>query len=283
MAGRLQGKVAIITGGASGIGEATVRLFAAEGARVLVADILDAEGQALVAELQNSVRFRHTDVSREEDIEAAVDYAVEQFGRLHLMFNNAGFGRPTAPLDEIPLTDYDGHMAVLLRGVFLGIKHAARVMKPQASGSIVNTASVAGLQTGYGNILYSTAKAAVIHMTRCAAVELGECGVRVNCLCPGGIATPVFGKTFGMSQSEAVKGLGVLQERFQNLQPIHRAGQPQDIARAALWLASEESGFVNGHALVVDGGLTCGRSRSEAMAFFEELATAMGASISGPK
>jgi NAD(P)-dependent dehydrogenase (short-subunit alcohol dehydrogenase family) len=281
--GRLQGRVAIITGGASGIGEATVRLFAAEGARVVVADILDAEGEALAADLQNGVRFRHTDVSQEEDIQATVDYAVEHFGRLHFIFNNAGFGRPTAPLDEIPLTDYEGHMAVLLRGVFLGMKHAARVMKPQGSGNIVNTASVAGLQTGHGSILYSTAKAAVIHMTRCAAVELGECGIRVNCLCPGGVATPIFGKAFGMSQSEAAKRLGVLQERFQSLQPTHRAGQAHDIARAALWLASEESSFVNGHALVVDGGLTCGRSFSEARAFFEGLATAMGASISGPK
>jgi NAD(P)-dependent dehydrogenase (short-subunit alcohol dehydrogenase family) len=125
--------------------------------------------------------------------------------------------------------------------------------------------------------------AAVIHMTRCAAVELGESGIRVNCLCPGGIVTPIFGKGFGMSQAGAAKTLDVLKKSFSTLQPIHRAGEPQDIARAALWLASDESGFVNGSALVVDGGLTCGRSFSETMASFSGLATAMGVNVSGPK
>jgi len=283
VSGRLDGKAVVITGGASGIGEATVRLFVTEGARVMVADILDTEGQALAGELQNSVRFRRTDVSQEGDVQAAVDSAIDEFGRLDCIFNNAGFAWVVGVIDEIPLQEYEAHMAVLQRGVFLGMKHAARVMKKQGSGSIINTASVAGLQTGYGSILYSTAKAAVIHMTRCAAVELGESGIRVNCLCPGVIVTPIFGKAFGMSQARAAETLDVLKQSFPRAQPIHRAGEPQDIAHAALWLASDESGFVNGSTLVVDGGLTCGRSFSEATAIFGALATAMGINVSGPK
>jgi NAD(P)-dependent dehydrogenase (short-subunit alcohol dehydrogenase family) len=283
MAGRLEGKSVVITGGASGIGAATVRLFAGEGARVIVADILDEEGRALASELHNSVRFRHTDVSSEQDVQAAIDSAIDEYGRLDCIFNNAGFARVAATIDKIPLAEYEAHMAVLQRGVFLGIKHAARVMKKQGSGSIISTASVAGLQNGYANILYSIAKAAVIHMTRCAAAELGESGIRVNCLCPGAIATPIFGKVFGMSQAEAAKTLDALRQSFQMFQPIHRAGEPQDIAHAALWLASDDSSFVNGSALVVDGGLTCGRSFSETEASFGKLAVAMGVNVSGLK
>jgi NAD(P)-dependent dehydrogenase (short-subunit alcohol dehydrogenase family) len=283
MSGRLDGKAVVITGGASGIGEATVRLFVAEGARVMVADILDTEGRALAGELQNSVRFRRTDVSQEGDVQAVVDSAIDEFGRLDCLFNNAGFGRVVGAIDEIPLQEYEAHMAVLQRGVFLGMKHAARVMKRQGSGSIINTASIAGLQTGYGSILYSTAKAAVIHMTRCAAVELGESGIRVNCLCPGAIVTPIFGRAFGLSQARAAQTLDDLKPLFPKLQPIHRAGEPQDIAQATLWLASDASGFVNGSALVVDGGLTCGKSLSESTAMFAGIATAMGINASGPR
>ena len=274
--GRLTGKTAVITGGASGIGEATVRLFVAEGARVLIADILDREGAALAVELGGNALFRHTDVSHEADVKAAIDRAVVEFGRLDCTFNNAGFGRVVPSIEDIPVEEYESHMAVLLRGVFLGIKHSARVMKPQGSGSIINTASIAGLLTGYGSILYSTAKAGVIHMSRCAAVELGESGVRVNAICPGCIVTPVFGKAFGMTHAEAVKTTESLRKDFENMQPIRRAGAGADIAQAALWLASDDSGFVNGHALVVDGGLTCGLSYSDSMAMFGKLAGAMG-------
>ena len=280
MSKRLEGKTVVITGGASGIGEATVRLFATEGARVMVADILDAEGKALASELGNSVRFRHTDVCKEADVQAVVDSAVDEFGRLDCIFNNAGSGRRPSVIDEIPLEEYEAHMAVLQLGVFLGIKHAAHAMKKQGSGSIINTASVAGLQTGYGNILYSTAKAAVIHMTRCAAVELGESGIRVNCICPGAIVTPIFGKAMGLSQADAAQKLDGLKEHFASVQPLHRAGEPRDIAQAALWLASDESSFVNGSSLVVDGGLTCGRSVPESMASFAGIATSMGIDFS---
>jgi len=273
---RLTGKAAVITGGASGIGEATVRLFVAEGARVLIADILDQEAAALAKELGEGVLFQHTDVSREADVKAAIDRAAAEFGRLDCTFNNAGFGRPAPPIEDIPIEEFESHMAVLLRGVFLGIKHSARVMRPQGSGSIINTASIAGLHTGYGSILYSTAKAGVIHMSRCAAVELGESGVRVNSICPGGIVTPIFGKAFGMLHAQALNTAEAVRKEFQELQPIRRAGAGADIAHAALWLAGDESAFVNGHTLVVDGGVTCGLSYSASMALFGKLAAAMG-------
>jgi NAD(P)-dependent dehydrogenase (short-subunit alcohol dehydrogenase family) len=278
MAERLAGKVAVITGGASGIGAETVRLFVREGAKVVIADILDSDGETLAGELGSKVaRFCHTDVSNEADVARAVDLAVSEFGGLDCIFNNAGFGTLVPSIDEVPMEIYDRHMAVLVRGVFLGIKHAARVMKPRGTGSIINTASVAGVETGHGSIVYSTAKAAVIHMSKCAATELGEAGIRVNSICPGGIVTPIFGKAFGMTQDAALDTQATVRAALSQSQPIRRAGEPIDIAQAALWLASSESSFVNGHALVVDGGLTCGRGYTEMMTLFTGLANAITA------
>ena len=281
--GRLNGKVAVITGGASGIGAATVRLFVQEGARVVIADIQDQKGELLAKELGEDAAYLHADVSRESDVKAAVDLAVERFGRLDCMFNNAGFSRSQGGIEQISIEDWDDHMAVLLRGVFLGMKHAAPVMKRQASGSIISTASVAGIQTGYGALIYSVAKAGVIHLMRCVAMELGEAGVRVNCICPGGIATPIFGRAFGLDPAAADRTVETVKSHLVSLQPIRRAGLPEDIAAAALWLASDDSSFVNGHALVVDGGLTGGRSIPEAAASFGRLAAAMGIDVSVPK
>ena len=257
--GKLDGKVAVITGGTSGIGHATVSLFVEQGARVVIAGIQDEKGNDLAAKLGASVAYLHTDVSRETDVKAAIDHALQKFGRLDCLFNNAGFGGVTGPIEAIGMDGYDSTMGVLLRGVFLGMKFAAPVMKRQGSGSIISTASVAGLRTGYGPHVYSAAKAAVIHLTRSVAMELGESGVRVNCICPGAIATPIFGKGFGLSDEETERTIGPIQTMLANVQPIRRAGLPEDIARAALWLASDEASFVNGHALVVDGGLTGGR------------------------
>lgn len=275
--GKISGKIAVITGGASGIGAATVRMFVQEGARVLIADILDEKGECLAKELGESAAYLHTDVSREADVKAVVDRAVELFGRLDCMFNNAGFSRAHGGIEEIPTEDWDSHMAVLLRAVFLGMKYAAPVMKRQAYGSIISTASVAGIQTGYAGHVYSAAKAAVIHLTRCVAMELGEAGVRVNCICPGGIATPIFGRAFGLVPDDADRTVEIVKAALATHQPIQRTGLPEDIAAAALWLASDDASFVNGHALVVDGGLTGGRMWSAAQAGFVQLAAAMGA------
>jgi len=256
MAGRLEGKVAVITGGASGIGEGTVRLFAAEGAKVVIADIQDARGERLAEELGTATAFARVDVSQEQDVADAVDLAVRKWGRLDCMYNNAGFGGVSGPIEELDMAEYDATMGVLLRGVFVGIKHAARVMKPQGSGSIVSTASVAGVGAIFGPHVYSAAKAAVVHITKTIAVELGEFNVRANAICPGGIATPIFGKGMGLSAEQADGTVEVMKVALANAQPIKRSGLPSDIAEAALWLASDASSFVTGHALVVDGGIT---------------------------
>ena len=193
-----------------------------------------------------------------------------------LLYNNAGFGGVSGPIAEIPVDGYDHTMGVLLRGVFLGMKHAAPIMKGQGSGSIVSTASVAGLQAGYGPHIYSAAKAAVVHLTRSVAMELGESGVRVNCICPGGIATPIFGAALGVSGAEADRVAETMKVLLTASQPIQRAGLPEDIARAALWLASEDSSFVTGHALIVDGGLIGGRMWSVIQEQRQQLRSALG-------
>lgn len=274
--GRLDGKATVITGGASGIGEATVRLFVEEGARVVIADLQDERGRRLAEELGNNARYRRTDVSREEDVQALIEEAAGAFGRLDCIFNNAGIPGPGGPVEDISVEAFDNAIAVLLRGPFLGMKHAAPVMKAQGSGSIISTASVAGLRTGHAGHIYSAAKAGLIHLTHSVAMELGESGVRVNCICPGGIATPIFGKAFGLSAEAADETVAGIRSAFPKLQPIPRAGLPEDIARAALWLASDDSTFVNGHALVVDGGLIGGRRWSEVQSRNERLAAAMG-------
>jgi len=271
---RLKGKVTLVTGGASGIGEATVRLFVEEGASVALADLQDDRGQQLAKE--TGATYLHADVSREADVKAMVDEAMRRFGRLDCLFNNAGYAGVGGRIEQIPVGGFDDTMGVLVRGVFLGMKHAAPVMKRQGAGSIISTASVAGLRTGLGPHVYSAAKAAVIQLTRSVAMELGESGVRVNCICPGGIATPIFGKAFGLSPDRADDTIPLMKGVLENLQPIHRPGLPQDIAQAALWLASDESSFVNGHALVVDGGLTGGRLWSESEQRRQMLWSALG-------
>jgi len=273
---RLAGKVALVTGGASGIGEATVRLFVAEGASVVIADLQDERGGRVAGELGARAAYAHADVSREADVQAAVEAAVRRFGRLDCIFNNAGYGGVGGRIAEIPVEGFDETLGVLLRGVFLGMKHAAPVMRRQGGGSIISTASIAGLRTGLGPHVYSAAKAAVIHLTRSVAMELGEHNIRVNCICPGGIATPIFGKGLGLSPERAEEIVPLMKGVLENLQPIKRAGLPEDIAQAALWLASDDSTFVNGHALVVDGGLSGGRSWSESQFRRAALRQALG-------
>ncbi|MCK4583761.1 glucose 1-dehydrogenase [Candidatus Bathyarchaeota archaeon] len=272
--GRLDDKVAAITGGASGIGEASVRLFAAEGAEVVVADVQDERGRRLASEL--GAEYVHADVTREEDVEAAVSHAVDVFGRLDCMFNNAGIAGAVGPIESVTVEAFDRTVAVLLRGVFLGIKHAAPVMRAQGSGSIINTASVAAVRTGYGNHVYSAAKAGVVQLTRSVAMELGEDNVRVNCVLPGFIPTPMIARARGVPLGEADGKLGVITEAFREAQPIRRPGHPDDIAKAVLWLASDDSGFVNGHALVVDGGVSGGRMWSDYQKAIEGLEKKLG-------
>jgi len=255
--------VAVITGGASGIGEGTVRKFVSEGSRVVIADVQDARGQKLAEELGTATTYVRTDVGQEADVRNAIAQAVSKWGRLDVMFNNAGFGGVSGPIESTDMDQYDTTMAVLLRGVVLGMKHAAPVMKAQGSGCIISTSSVAGVGIGFGPHVYSAAKAAVIHLTKSVANELGESGVRVNAICPGGIATPIFGKGMGLSPEQADLTVDLMKVRLAQGQPIKRSGLPEDIAAAAAWLASDAASFVTGHALVVDGGITTGRLWSE--------------------
>ncbi len=256
--GRLEGKVAVITGGSSGIGAATVRLFFQEGARVVIADILDKQGQNLAKALGSGVVYSHTNVMVEDEVQAVVNLAVTQFGKLDCMFNNAGIGGVGGPIEETNTEGFDITVATLFKGVMLGMKHAARVMLPQGYGNIISTASVAGHKTGFAGHTYSACKAAVIHLTRSVAMQLGEFGIRVNCICPGGIVTPIFGRALGLSQEEAEKTLDPIREVFKNIQAVPRAGLPEDVAKAALFLASDDSGFINGEPMQVDGGIGWG-------------------------
>ena len=267
--GRLQDKIAVVTGGASGIGEGTVRLFVSEGAKVVIADVQDARGQKLAEELGTNAAYVHADVSQEAEVQATIEAALSKWGRLDCMFNNAGFGGVSGPIESTDMDAFDQTMGVLFRGVVLGMKLAAPVMKAQGSGSIISTSSVAGVGIGYGPHIYSAAKAAIIHLTKSVANELGESGVRVNAICPGGIATPIFGKGMGLSPEQADYTIDLMKVRLAEGQPIKRAGLPSDIAEAALWLASDASSFVSGHALVVDGALTTGRLWSERQAAAE--------------
>lgn len=251
---KLASRTAIITGGASGIGAATTRRFVAEGANVLIADLQEEAGAALAEELGDKVGFRRVDVTQEDDIAAAVAEAVDRWGSLDVMFNNAGFGGALGPIGTTSVDDYNITFDVLVKGVFLGIKHAALAMQPQGSGSIINTASVAGLQAGWSPHLYSVAKAAVIHLTRSTALELGADGIRVNCICPGVVATPLAAGHPDTTDEQLEK----FKRSLGKTQVLGRVGEPDDIARAALWLASDDSSFVTGEAQVVDGGANAG-------------------------
>lgn len=280
MSGRLRGKTAIITGGTSGIGRRTVEVFADEGAYVLIAARREKEGQELAKVLGPKVDFLKTDVSKEADVKTMIAYAVERFGRVDCLFNNAGCPAPVGSIETIPLDKYEAALSVLLGGVMLGMKHVAPVMRAQGSGSIINNGSVAGVLAGYSSsMIYAAAKAAVIHLTKCVAMELGEKNIRVNSISPGGIATGIFGKALGLPTEEAEKTAEAVKQALAGFQPIRRAGLPEDIAMAAVFLASDESAFVNGHNLVVDGGLLGGKQWSVQQEGLNAMRAAFGITV----
>lgn len=264
--GVLDGKVAVVVGGTSGIGARTAELFVAEGAKVVVAGRRQAEGSAVASKLGSAASFVRTDVANETDVKAMIDHALAKFGRIDCLFNNAGIPGRIAGIADLDLEHFDKVIAIHVRGVVLGMKHAAPAMTRQGSGSIINTGSIAGLRTGFSAHSYSTAKAAVIHLTRCVSAELGEKGIRVNSISPGAIVTGIFGKGAGLPDAAADRAVEVLKTRFAGFQPIPRAGLTDDIAQAALFLASDASSFVNGQDLVVDGGVVLGRRWSALLA-----------------
>ncbi|WP_395644423.1 SDR family NAD(P)-dependent oxidoreductase [Terricaulis sp.] len=274
--GRLAGKVAVITGAASGIGRGTVDLFVKEGAKVVAADVQEDKGARIVEAHGDAVRFIRCDVTQESDIKAAIDLAVSAFGRLDVLYNNAGAARMGENVQTVTSEDFDAVMHLHVRAAMFGIKHATPVMAKQGGGSIISTASIAGMQMGYGPFLYSVAKAAIIHMTRLAAAELGPMNIRVNCICPGFIATPIFARAIGLATQVADQTVAGIAEVAKNAQPIPKAGLPEDIAEAALYLASDGAKFVSGVPIVVDGAMTVGRTGPQSGSLFEPIAKAMG-------
>jgi NAD(P)-dependent dehydrogenase (short-subunit alcohol dehydrogenase family) len=275
--GRLDGKVAVITGATSGIGLRTAEMFVAEGAKIVVAGRRVAEGEALAKRLGSNCRFRRTDVTVETDMRDLIGEATAKFGRIDCLFNNAGGPAQTGGIEGLEAARFDAAMATLVRSVMLGMKHAAPHMRRQGSGSIINNGSIAGRLAGFStSVVYSTAKAAVIHLTRCVAMELGEAGIRVNSISPGLIATGIFGKALGLSTETAEKTPAVMREVYKTAQPIPRAGLSDDIAHAAVFLASDESTFINGHDLVVDGAITGGRNWTQQQQGYVALRQALG-------
>ncbi|MHA6668663.1 SDR family NAD(P)-dependent oxidoreductase [Homoserinimonas sp. A447] len=254
---KLTDKVAIITGGTSGIGLASAELFVAEGARVVVGDIQDDLGAALENKHQGNLVYIHTDVTDDAAVEKLVATAVEKFGKLDVMFNNAGAAGDPASLVDLSADGFDKTLGLLTRSVVSGHKHAARQFQKQGTGgSIISTASAAAIQGGWSSAGYTIAKHAVVGVVRQATVELAPLGIRSNAIAPGIIMTPIMARSFGIPAENAEEFEALLSERLADSQPIGRVGRPEDIAEAAVFLASDSSSFITGVTLSVDGGAT---------------------------
>ncbi|MUL84426.1 MULTISPECIES: SDR family NAD(P)-dependent oxidoreductase [unclassified Mycolicibacterium] len=262
----LAGKVAVVTGATGGIGAAAAEVFAAHGACVLISGRQVDRGESLAARLGSSVAFHRADVADESQMRGLIEHALERFGRLDVLINNAGTSGTLGSVEELDLDAFADTLRVHVLGMAAGIKYAARPMSAQGAGSIVNVASLGGHVAGWTPVDYSVAKAAVLQLTRCAAVELGERGVRVNSISPGPIPTGIQLKTTGIDSAEAEQAAPALQAMFASAlptwQPMKRVGQPNDVAAALLWLASDASSFINGQDLAIDGGICAGRPAS---------------------
>jgi NAD(P)-dependent dehydrogenase (short-subunit alcohol dehydrogenase family) len=253
--GQLDGKVAIVTGATSGIGERIAEIYVAEGARVVAAGRRETEGRALEAKCGPVMSFIRTDITDETSVKAMVDHAVTRFGRLDCLVNNAGSGSPMVSITDVEAADFSSVFNTNVRGAMFGMKHAVPIMIAQGSGSIITIASAAGLRGGLSGHIYSASKAAVVHLSRSVASEISSKGVRVNTISPGGIVTGIFAKTAGLDGTRADRALRVISDLFATVQPVQRAGVTDDIANAAVFLASDAASFITGQDLVVDGGL----------------------------
>ncbi len=253
----LNDKVAIITGGASGMGRATVELFLKAGAKVACLDILDDKKEPMQTQFGDDFLYAHADVTDDGELKAAIDLTAKTFGKIDVLFNNAGAARA---LDEdlFDLEGYDRDIALLQRSVVAGTKFAVPHMIAAGGGIIINTASIAGLQAGYGPFGYSVAKSAVAQMAKHFATRLAEHKIRVNTICPGFIPTAIFGRAMGETQAQAEQHAAMIAENAHRMQPLPIPGRPEDIANMALFFASDASQFITGQTIAVDGGITCG-------------------------
>jgi NAD(P)-dependent dehydrogenase (short-subunit alcohol dehydrogenase family) len=259
----LEGKVAVITGSTSGIGARTAELFVAEGARVVITGRREERGRQIERALGAAASFIRADVTNESDVEAMIAHAVRTFGRLDCLMNNAGIGSGYQDIDKVDLARFDATIAVHVRGPLAAMKYAVPIMAAQGSGSIINVASVNGVRAGLGGHYYSAAKAALIQLTRCVAVEVGEKGIRLNTVSPGPVATGAFRKGGGADPNEAdnsieIASAAIAEVVLPRYQPLQRVGTMDDIAQAALFLASDASRLVSGVDLLVDGGMSAG-------------------------
>lgn len=258
---RFEGRIVVVTGGASGIGRATALRFAREGATVVVGDIDEAGGAALADESEGRIRFVRTDVSEDADIRALIE-AAAALGGPDILFNNAGAGGLRAKIDEIDAAGWDMTMALLLRSVALGTRHAAPLMAKKGGGAIVNTASVAALAAGAAPTAYSVAKAGVLHLTKIAAADLAKDRIRVNAVLPGFITTNIFASAVGLEGETRRQANAMIAQLSSDAQPIRRSGRPEDIAAAVTFLASDDASFITGTSLLVDGGMSVGPRHS---------------------
>jgi NAD(P)-dependent dehydrogenase (short-subunit alcohol dehydrogenase family) len=257
--GRLDDKVALITGATSGIGLKTAELFVSEGASVVIAGRRKEEGEAIEKRLGPKAVFIKTDVLHEEEIVKLIENSVDRFGRIDALFCNAGSGGVLQKISEIDVSEFERSVNILLKNVFFCYKHATKQMRLNGGGSIVANASVAATLGGFSSHFYSALKAAVVSLSRSVAIEVAEDNIRVNTISPGGIATGIFGKSRGMTDLDADLVATRVEKVFTNRQPIPRAGKPEDIANAVLFLCSDEGSFITAQDLIVDGGATSGR------------------------
>ncbi len=261
MSQRLEGKIAVLTGAASGIGLASTERFLAEGAKIVAGDVQDGKGAALEARFAGRLVYQNCDVTDEAAIKALLERARSEFGGLDILFNNAGAVGATGPLEDLDIPAFDATIGLLLRSVICGMRHAAPLMQARGGGAIVNTASVAAFSAGWAPFSYSVAKGAVLHATKLAAAELGRHGIRVNAVCPGLIATSIFGAAMGAPREQADQMAALVAMRAGGAQPL-KGNAPEDVANAVLYLASDEARFVSGAHILVDGAMLSGPRHS---------------------
>jgi len=259
----LSSKIAVITGAASGIGAAGVEVFVEAGARVVAADLQDEKGEALVARFgEDTVAYQHCDVTDPDSLKALMQSAVDRFGGLDVLWNNAGSGGTSSSVEELDLDGYDFTMDLLLKSVFVGTHYAIPHMVARGGGSVINTSSISAVCAGYAPVTYSVAKKAVAHFSKLAAAELAKHKIRVNAILPGFIATSIFGASLGLPREQADQMAELVSQAGGTMQPIGRIGHGADIANMAAYLSSDAAGFVTGGEFLVDGGMTVGPPHS---------------------